>query len=135
MIRKVFLWGIVLAATRTICAAPTELREVRLSTGASSAQITLYCSSQTAHQLFTLDHPNRVVVDLKDTLRGPGVRAPEGAGLVDGMRFGPRPRGGLRVVVQLKRNLPVRASWARGTEGAQLVIDLGSAPMNAVTAP
>jgi len=132
MIRNVFLWGACsLLAARGVFAAPTELHDVRLSSGAASAQVTLYFSAQTSHQLFTLDHPDRVVVDLKDTLRAPGLRAPEGTGPIDTIRVGPRPKGILRVVLQLKNPLPARASWERGAEGAQLVIDLGSAPRNA----
>jgi len=127
MIRKIFLLALIGTPAFGVGA---ELREVRLATSSSpsSAQITLYFSSQTAHQLFSLDHPDRVVVDLKNTRQAPGTRAPEGTGPVQTIRFGLRPQGGLRVVLQLKSALPARTHWITpGVDaGAQLVIDLGS---------
>ena len=127
MIRKIFLLALI---GMPACAMSAELRDVRLSssTDPGAAQLTLYLSSQTVHQFFSLDHPDRVVIDLKNTRQAPGLRAPEGTGPVETVRFGVRPKGVLRVVLQLKSAMPVRANWSApaGNAGAQLVIDLGN---------
>ncbi len=146
MIKNVIVWGcrgalLALAGT-SVAFAAAELREVRLSSGPDSAQLTLQLSSSATHKLFTLDGPNRVVVDLSHTRIASSIRAPEGTGPVDEIRFGARPKGELRVVVELKRDLPVRSAWIRGANGSTtLVIDMGKAsalpplPMNATPNP
>jgi N-acetylmuramoyl-L-alanine amidase len=136
MIRKVFLRGswcclLVLVFAGTASAAPAELNDVRLSSRQTSAQVTLQLSSAATHKLFTLDGPDRVVVDLDGTRLGSNVRAPEGTGPVGAIRFGARPKGALRVVVELKSAMPVRAAWS----GSQLVIDLGKTPIAAPAQP
>ena len=135
MIRKLFL---ITTIGIPALAASTELRDVRLSSGAGSAQVTLIFNAQTPHKLFTLEAPDRVVIDLTDTRLPPNVRAPEGTGPVEVIRFGERPKGALRVVVQLKSELPVRSAWMPRPDGAQLIIDLGTtapAPLIQSAAP
>ena len=112
-----------------------ELRDLRLSTGLQSAQLVLQLSEPTHHRFFTLEAPNRVVIDLSDTRVAPNVRTPEGTGPVDGIRLGRQPKNVLRVVVELKSELPVRTKWV-GHGVSQLVIDMGKpsaiAPMASV---
>jgi N-acetylmuramoyl-L-alanine amidase len=135
MIKNVFILGVssflvaLFAAPRAM-ASGAELREVRLTSSSTprSAQITLYFSSRAQHQLFTLEHPDRVVIDLSNTRQDASVRAPAGTGPVDVIRFGARPQGALRVVLQLKTELPAHAVWVDGEAGPQLVINLGSSP-------
>jgi N-acetylmuramoyl-L-alanine amidase len=136
MIRNVFLrmsWCCLLALgfAGMASAAPAELSDVRLSSGQTSAQVTLQLSSAASHKLFTLDGPDRIVVDLEGTRLGSNVRAPEGTGPVGAIRFGARPKGALRVVVELKSAMPVRAAWS----GSRLVIDLGKSPVVGVATP
>ena len=128
MIKKAFLAGIAAAALgpaalSAVCAA--ELRGIALSSGADSAQLTLDLSEAATHRLFTLEHPDRVVVDLSHTRLAAGVRAPAGSGVVSGMRFGSQPHGTLRVVVQLKTPLPAHALWGSGAQGSRLMLNLG----------
>jgi N-acetylmuramoyl-L-alanine amidase len=126
MIRKLFLLALL---TIPALASGAELKDVRLSSSSTpdSAQVSLYFSAQTTHKLFTLDKPDRVVIDLSNTREAAGVRVPEGTGPVQSIRFGARPKGALRVVLQLKSSMPVRASWSEGDGGAWLVVDLGQA--------
>lgn len=128
MIRKVFLWGIMIVVPALVgarVALPvSELRDLRLSTGPQSAQLVLQLSEPAHHQLFTLEGPNRVVVDISNARLAPNVRAPEGTGPITAIRFGQQPKNTLRVVVELKSDLPVRSKWI-GNGASQLVIDLG----------
>lgn len=131
MIRKAFREGIVaalfgLAALSTAAAA--ELQSLRLSATVDGAQLALGLSEGTAHKLFTLDNPNRVVIDLAHTHLAEGVHAPEASGIVTGIRFGRQPGGTLRVVVQMRSARPVHSAWGPGTPGP-LVVVLGDAPV------
>ena len=128
MIRKAFRQGYIAAliGLGAFSSAPAaELRAIRLSADASSAQLTLDLSGDATQKLFTLDHPDRVVIDLSHTTAAPALHSPGGVGIVTGMRFGAQPHGTLRVVVQLKSALPAHSSWGGGQAGRQLVLTLG----------
>jgi N-acetylmuramoyl-L-alanine amidase len=137
MIRKAFREGFAagllgLGAISLGCAA--ELRAINLSTGGDSAQLTLELTEGATHKLFTLEHPDRVVIDLSQTRLASEVRAPAASGVVTEVRFGSQPDGTLRVVVQLKSALAAHSAWAPGEAGRQLVLTLGE-PTPAQAAP
>jgi N-acetylmuramoyl-L-alanine amidase len=128
MIRKAFCEGFAagllgLGAISLSCAA--ELRGIHLSTSADSAQVTLDLTEGATHKLFTLEHPDRVVIDLPQTHLASEVRAPAASGVVTDVRFGNQLDGTLRVVVQLKSALAAHSAWAPGEEGRRLVLILG----------
>ncbi|MEP7247554.1 MAG: N-acetylmuramoyl-L-alanine amidase, partial [Gammaproteobacteria bacterium] len=119
--------GLALLATLVsalACAASsrTELRAIKLSTADGGVRVTLDTSAVTSHSLFLLDHPDRIVVDLKGTRLARGVRVPAASGLVETIRTGMRPSGALRVVIQLKSPAPARAQWMAGS---RLVVAVG----------
>jgi N-acetylmuramoyl-L-alanine amidase len=128
MIRKAFCEGFAagllgLGTISLSCAA--ELRGVHLSTSADSAQVTLDLTEGAMPRLFTLEHPDRVVIDLSQTHLASEVRAPAASGVVTDVRFGSQLDGTLRVVVQLKSALAAHSAWAPGEEGRRLVLILG----------
>ncbi len=128
MIRKTFCEGFaagLLGLGAISLSGAAELRGIHLSTGADSAQVTLDLSEDATHKLFTLDHPDRVVIDLPQTHLASEVRVPAASGIVTDVRLGSQPDGTLRVVVQLKSPLPAHSAWAPGEEGRQLVLSLG----------
>ena len=133
MIKKAFQIGVVaslmVAVNLAWAAAGTELRGVRVSTSAGVTQVTLDLTGAADQKLFTLDHPERAVIDLGHTRLRDGVRLPLGAGVVSGFRIGTQPGGTLRVVMQLKTLTPTRSAWLQvpGSAGRQLVITLGDA--------
>ncbi|HYC10276.1 MAG TPA: AMIN domain-containing protein, partial [Steroidobacteraceae bacterium] len=70
MITKGFSRGFsaLIVAVGGFSAAPAaELRGIALSASTDSAQVTLDLSDGTTQKLFTLDHPDRVVIDLPHT--------------------------------------------------------------------
>src|ERR1700691_1131439 len=101
MIRKVFLAALVAAlgfVGAVTGGAAAELRAITLSAGADSAQLTLdlhdvreSAPEALTRKLFTLDHPDRVVIDLPHTHLASGVRAPGASGGLDGVRLGGPP--------------------------------------------
>jgi len=115
-------------------AAATELRGIGLSGDANSAQLTLDLTDAAAQKLFTLDHPDRVVIDLPHTQVMHGLRAPAPSGVVTAVRLGPQPHGTLRVVIELRNAVPAHASWGTGSPGRELTVSLG-APVVAFVAP
>ena len=128
MIRKAFCEGFaagLLGLGAISVSAAAELRGIHLSTSADSAQVTLDLTEGATHKLFTLEHPDRVVIDLSQTHLASEVRAPAASGVVTDVRFGNQPDGTLRVVVQLKSALAAHSAWAPGEEGRRLVLTLG----------
>jgi N-acetylmuramoyl-L-alanine amidase len=130
MIKKIFQIGVVaslMVAGKLAWAAGTELRGVRVSATAGATQVTLDLTAATTEKLFTLDHPQRAVIDLGNTRLSGNLRLPLGTGVVSGFRIGTRPGGALRVVMQLKSSAPTRSVWLQtpGSAGRQLVITLG----------
>jgi|SRR2546421_2225555 len=118
----------------SLCDA-AELRGIHLSTSPSSAQVTLDLSEGGTHKLFTLEHPDRVVIDLPQTRLASEVRVPAASGAVTDVRVGSQPDGTLRVVVQLKSALAAHSVWAPGEDGGQLVLSLGEPAQEPAPAP
>ena len=140
MIKKVFQIGVVaslmVAVNLAWAAGTTELRGLRVSATPGGTQVTLDLTSVTSEKLFTLDHPQRAVIDLGHTRLGGNLRLPLGTGVVSGFRIGTQPGGTLRVVMQLKSLAPTRTIWLQtpGSLGRQLVITLGDSSPAAMAA-
>ncbi len=92
--------------------AGTQVRAVNLAVSGNEAELGVDLSRATGYSLFTLAHPRRVVIDLRHATLLRSARLPRAAGVVAGIRAGPRPQGGLRLVLQLTAALPVSAHWA-----------------------
>ncbi|TLZ08061.1 MAG: N-acetylmuramoyl-L-alanine amidase [Gammaproteobacteria bacterium] len=141
MIRKIFregfaagVIGLGALSLGSSLGSAAELRAVELSASDDGAQLTLDLSEGAQHKLFTLEHPDRVVVDLPNTHLADGVRAPGPEGVVTEVRFGAQPDGTLRVVAELKSALPAHSGWAPEEEGHRLILTLGE-PAAAAQAP
>ena len=94
MIKKVFQTGVVaslMAAANLAWASGPELRGVRVSATPGGTQVTLDLSAATSQKLFTLNHPERAVIDLGHTRLARSTRLPRGVGVVSGFRIGTQP--------------------------------------------
>jgi N-acetylmuramoyl-L-alanine amidase len=137
MITKAFRQGLLAALPllgALSVAGAAELRGISVASDAHSAQVTLDMTEGVVQNVFTLDNPDRVVIDLAHTHAARGVRPPAAAGVIAGMRLGPQPRGTLRVVVQLKTALPAHSTWGTGPDGRLLILSFGE-PVMAAVAP
>jgi N-acetylmuramoyl-L-alanine amidase len=126
---KAFHIGVIaslVAAVNPAWASGSQLRAVHVSTTSAGTQVTLDLSAATSEKLFTLEHPDRAVIDLGHTRMPAKLRLPMGEGVVSGFRVGTQPGGTLRFVMQLKSAIPAHVVWSRGTAGRQLVITLGN---------
>jgi N-acetylmuramoyl-L-alanine amidase len=133
MIRKTFLVSIAAclsAAGAGATAAAAQLRSIDLSATADSAVITLALTDGPAAKVFTLDNPDRAVIDLPGT-HADHLVVPAGGGLVTGVRVGQQPGGTLRLVLELKSAVTVKSSTGKG--GRQLTVWLGE-PASAAAA-
>jgi N-acetylmuramoyl-L-alanine amidase len=107
--------------------ASSELRAIDVVAAGEGARVALDTTAATRSSLFTLEKPHRVVIDLRNTRLAPGVRAPEGSGIVERIRTGVQPGGTLRVVLELKSATPARGEWRAvpGEAGSQYIVALG----------
>jgi N-acetylmuramoyl-L-alanine amidase len=129
MIRKVFLGGIA-SGLMALGAFPTanaaQLRSIELSATADSAVVTLALTGGPAPRIFTLDGPDRAVIDLPGTHAMHGMALPAPAGLVSAVRLGKQPGETLRIVLELRSSVAVHSSQAAGAPGErQLTVALG----------
>jgi N-acetylmuramoyl-L-alanine amidase len=137
MIRKVFLEGVA-GGLLTLAVLPTataaELRSIQLSAAPDSAVMTLRLTGGAAAKVFTLDGPDRAVIDLPDTHARHGLAVPAGMGLVSAVRLGHQPHGTLRIVLELKSGVAVHSSQSAGARGRELTVTLGEPTGAAVVA-
>jgi N-acetylmuramoyl-L-alanine amidase len=108
-------------------AANVSIRDVRMSTGAEGTRVVLELSKPAPHTLFTLENPDRVVVDIPNaTLAVAESSIPGAQGVVKQLRFGPPSNGKLRIVIDLA-NATVPHDYTvnpSDSYGDRLVIDL-----------
>ena len=75
-------------------AQAVELRDVRLWDGPESTRVVFDLEGGTAHKFFTLENPNRVVIDIAGARRAPKLSLDAAhAGMVKSVRTGPRDGG------------------------------------------
>jgi N-acetylmuramoyl-L-alanine amidase len=145
MNKKIFAKGMLLKACLSVAlatlpvlgfAAPTvTLDSVGITSEDGGTRVVLETSSITKSDYFTLENPDRIVIDLSNTRLGKGVRMPTGIGAVDVVRTGVRPKDTLRVVLELKKDAKSRGEWrpAFADVGDQYVVAIGSSAFVAAT--
>jgi N-acetylmuramoyl-L-alanine amidase len=116
-----------LAIASTLWAAtPATLDDVRLWSGPEGTRLVLDLSAPVRHKVFTIENPDRVVIDLLGTASALRRDLPSGQGPVRSVRSGPQTDGSLRVVLDLAEPSAVK-SFTVGPEGAaghRLVVEL-----------
>jgi len=111
-----------------VAAPSTTLRDVSISSGEGGVRVTLETSGRTKASLFTLENPERIVIDLRATTKAKGLRMPAGIGPVDVIRTGVRPNDGYRIVLELKSSTQARGEWrpAFADVGDSYVVAIGT---------
>ena len=90
-------------------AGRAHVNDVRLWSGPEGTRLVLDLSSPTRYSVFTLDNPERVVIDLNDASLSAGRTLPNGQGPVRRVRSGPRPGNDLRIVLETIGHLQPRS--------------------------
>jgi N-acetylmuramoyl-L-alanine amidase len=101
----------------------------RVWTDPEKTRAVLDLDSRTDYQLFTLENPPRVVIDLKKSSLNHSLKfAREHAGVINGVRHGTPDKNTLRVVLDLQSQSEVKSFLLdpTGEYGYRLVVDLFS---------
>ena len=126
IVQLIIITCLLLAAT-VLFAKPVELTELRVSQTKTTARIVLGLSDPFVYQFFTLDKPDRVVIDLHDTQ----LKAKIDPNLfkktpIQRIRNSVRKQQNLRLVLDLDEKLTADSFTLKpkGERGYRLVIDL-----------
>ncbi|GAB4169494.1 MAG: N-acetylmuramoyl-L-alanine amidase AmiB [Wenzhouxiangellaceae bacterium] len=117
----------MLLAVVACLAQATEVRNVRVWAGPDKTRVVLDLDQESTHTVFTLDDPDRVVIDLPGSRTGlDAVIEPDNGGVLKRVRHGIRHQQDLRVVLDLEQPVKVQSFLLppTGSYGHRLVIDL-----------
>lgn len=119
------LLGIALpAALCCSLAQASEIKQLRLDTGATGTRAELLLDASAGYSLLSLSGPDRLVVDLPGVALPRSVALPAGSGIVRGVRSGQPVPGTTRIVFDLAAPVVVLAPRLEPTaEGARLVLE------------
>lgn len=123
--RQALIISLLLWLASPTAAATARVNGMRLWSGPEATRFVLDISAPTEHRVFTLGSPDRIVIDLANAqLRE--LAAPEGRGLVAGIRSAARGAGELRVVLDLAKPAKAQSFLLQPNEqyGYRLVVDL-----------
>ena len=129
--------GLLVAAFGAFAAQPVTIKDVRLWAGPDGTRLVFDLSAPAEHSLFTLDNPDRVVVDIPAASLESNRVLPEGQGFVKQLRAGAQANGDLRVVVDLTGPAEPK-TFAVGPQesyGHRLVLDLAPSKGTAAASP
>lgn len=124
-------------------ASAAELRDLRLWDSPDSTRLVFDLNGEVQHKVFTLDHPDRVVIDISNVDRKSAADFINKAalkGVVTKMRYGARDDGATRVVLEVSKPVDPKSFSIQpnGGYGYRLVVDLfnpGSSAAAAAPAP
>ncbi len=113
-------------ALGSVGALAGDVEGLRLWASPESTRVVLDLAGPAEHRVFTLDDPDRIVIDLEDSVARLSAGLPRGSGFVDGVRTGVRPGGDLRVVLDVNAAVKPKSFLLEPNEryGHRLVIDL-----------
>jgi N-acetylmuramoyl-L-alanine amidase len=118
---------------QAVAAAPVRITDVRLWSGPEGTRLVLDLTGPVTHSVFTLENPNRVVVDIANASLAMRKELPAGQGPVKSLRSGPQANHGLRLVLDVATPQTPKsfAVDPGGSAGNRLVVEL-PAPAPAV---
>lgn len=126
---------LALAMAWPLAVPAAELEDVRVWAGPDATRVVFDLNAAAEHNLFMLDNPARVVIDLDQSQRKDGVPASQdGRGAVKRVRSGKRGDNGLRLVLDLAGESRAKSFVLKpqGKYGHRLVVDVE--PLNAAPA-
>ena len=118
-------------------AAETHVRDIRLSTHKGYVRLVFDLDKSVDHSVFSLNKPERIVLDLKNTKMNHGMVDRVGANsLIRRIRSGVRDGNDLRVVFDLQKEVKPRSFvlGPSGKSGHRLVLDLHNDSASATVA-
>jgi N-acetylmuramoyl-L-alanine amidase len=116
----------LLAASAAAVAAPARVNDVRLWSGPEGTRLVVDMTAMPGYQVFAIENPDRIVIDLDDAEIPAGRALPDGQGPVKTVRAGPQADHGLRLVLDLDTARPMRSFTVgpEGNAGYRLVVEI-----------
>jgi N-acetylmuramoyl-L-alanine amidase len=108
-----------------------QVRDVRLWSGPEGTRLVVELTAPVEFDVFALDNPDRIVVDLANTTLPASEVLPAGQGPVKSLRSGPQSGRGLRFVLDLSGPQKPRSFMVgpEGDAGHRLVVELPGRPV------
>ena len=103
-------------------AAPAQVLGLHFAPTTEHASLVFDLSAPVEYRIFTLVHPDRVVIDMDNTMLRAAL--PPGQGVIKDLRSGVRNGTGLRVVLDAAMRMTPRSLVRASATGSQLVVDL-----------
>ena len=123
-VQQVMLGLALLAALCWNLAHASEIKQLRVETGAAGTRAELSLDRETAYQVISLANPDRLVVDLPGVSLGRSLKLPAPAGLVKSVRTGHPVPGTTRIVFDLAAPVvALKPRFEPSTDGAHLVLE------------
>jgi len=131
-LKRVARYGLSVAlftgAKSGIAGTRATLTGIRISQSSDDhTRVVFDLTGEIDHRLFTLDGPNRVVIDLNETRKSEAIEvSPANTSLMTGVRSASKNNGRLRVVLDLQGKVRPRSFSLKpdGKAGHRLVVDL-----------
>lgn len=126
--RALIASGLLLASCAAGAApsAALKLVDLRLWDSPEGTRVVFEFNRAPDHKVFTLDHPDRIVIDLPETSGARLANKATGKGVVEHVRASQREDGSLRVVLDMSATMNPRAFLLDPAEnyGPRLILDL-----------
>ena len=139
---QVLLAAMLLAALFWNLANASEIKQLRIESGATGTRAELLLDREGPYKLIDLRNPDRLVVDFPESRLHRGLNLPKAAGVVKAVRTGQPQPGAVRIVFDLAGSVAVlKPRIEQSADGPRLVLewpgdgDAASAPVTAVAMP
>ena len=133
-----FLFGLTACFVSGNGVAATLINQVRVASSGDGTRVVFDLSAAPSEQVFTLEHPDRAVIDLADARVNFDEAAwPDAQGAIKAFRAGDRGNGALRVVIDLAAPMVAHSFTMDPVDsyGYRLVVDLTGSEGAAVKTP
>ena len=139
---QVLLAAMLLAALFWNLANASEIKQLRIESGATGTRAELLLDREGPYKLIDLRNPDRLVVDFPESRLHRGLNLPKAAGVVKAVRTGQPQPGAVRIVFDLAGSVAVlKPRIEQSADGPRLVLewpgdgDAASTPVTAVAMP
>ena len=121
---QLLLAAMLLAALCWNLANASEIRQLRVETGATGTRAEFLLDREGGYKLIGLRNPDRLVVDFPESRLGRGLSLPKAAGVVKAVRSGQPEPGTVRIVFDLASSVAVlKPRIEQSADGPCLVLE------------